>query len=924
MSALPTGTVTFLFTDLEGSTRLWQEHPEAMQPALARHDEIVRGAIESHGGFVVKTTGDGAHAAFATASDAVDAAVAAQLAIEAEAWTLPEPLRVRMGIHTGPAELRDGDYYGTAVNRAARIMSIAHGGQIVVSQASREVLGEVEVDLVDLGEHRLKDLGQRERIFQVVHGELRGDFPPLRSIDAFAGNLPLQATSFVGRDDDVRSIADALRTTRLLTVTGVGGVGKTRLAIQVAAELLPAFPDGAWLCELAAANDAEALVQVVAATLGVQPRAGASLEASIVEFLRTRAALVVLDNCEHLLDAAAELAEDVLAQCPDVRLLATSREGLAVAGEQVWPLRSLRMPKVASTDAAFASAAVQLFTERARAASPDFVLDERNATTVLEVCRRLDGIPLAIELAASRMGSMSPGEVADLLDERFRLLTGGRRNAVERHQTLRATVDWSYSLLGDTDRRVFDRLGVFSGTFDAAAAAAVVAGDGVEAWDVRDALAGLVGRSMLVAEPGEGGVTRYGMLETLRHYARERLDETGDADGWRRSHATYFERLAEELGLALKGPDEMAARARLVADLDNLRAGYTWALDSPDPADVELGVGILAGLAPYASVYLGSGIVLWGEPALPHLAATSPARRVSVLGVAAWARLTCRADPDGAAVLAREAVAHGIPPGTSAPVTSFTALSLVHMMRGEYGPAVDAAVACERALDAGETHPWDRSILLSVWSNHLTLVAGHDVEARAKADDALAIARGLRNPSALAFALFATALVTQGPEPEVALAAVEESIALTRSGAFDGAYGAALVIAAWLRASAGDLAGALLRSREAIEYSRRVGDLNNGAYALRDAVNALAVHDEQVAAAEILGAVEGGGLQAIVVQTRGAQTDRFEAGRRAVEAGLGADEFAAAWSQGAAMTVDDATTRAIAALDRILAREEGT
>ncbi|HXY94961.1 MAG TPA: adenylate/guanylate cyclase domain-containing protein, partial [Acidimicrobiia bacterium] len=466
MPELPTGTVTFLFTDLEGSTRLWQEHPEAMKPALARHDEILRDAIAACGGHVVKMTGDGAHAAFANASHAIDAARAAQSGLAAEEWGVTGPLRVRMGIHTGPAEVRDGDYYGTAVNKAARLMSVAHGGQIVVSLVTEELVRDDLEDgtsLLDLGEHRLRDLGRRERVFQLDHPDLTRDFPRLRSLDAFRTNLPLQTTSFVGREAELAELADALRSARLVTVTGVGGVGKTRVAIQAAAELLPAFPDGAWLCELAAASETDAMYQVVAATLGVQPRAGATLLSAVLDYLRAKELLLVLDNCEHLLDAAAALAEGLLRECPSVRVLATSREGLAVAGEQVWPLRSLAVDQAA-----------ELFGERAQSVAPGTAVDARDVA-VTEICKRLDCIPLAIELAAARVVALGPVDIAARLDERFRLLTGGRRTAVERHQTLRATVDWSFSMLEVREQTVFTRLGVFSGSFDVAAAEAVTA-----------------------------------------------------------------------------------------------------------------------------------------------------------------------------------------------------------------------------------------------------------------------------------------------------------------------------------------------------------------------------------------------------------------------------------------------------------------
>ncbi len=473
-AALPTGTVTFLFTDLEGSTRLWERHPEAMRTALARHDEILRDAVGQRSGVVVKTTGDGLHAAFAVAADAVAAAADAQQVLLDEAWALPEPLRVRMGLHTGRAEIRTGDYYGPAVNRAARVSAAAHGGQVVVSHATEELVRDdlpAGAALTDLGEHRLRDLARPERVYQVDAPGLRSDFPPLRSIDAYPTNLPLQLSSFVGREREIATIAKELYDARLVTLTGVGGVGKTRLSIQVAAEVLPHYRDGVWLCELAAATDPDSLAQVVASTLGVAQRPGLDLAASILEYLRGRELLVLLDNCEHLLDAAGRLGEGVLRECAGVRILATSREGLGVEGERVVALRSLGVPEQgAGSDAAAASEAVRLFLERAHAAQAEFELDAASVEAVGEICRRLDGIPLAIELAAARVVAMHPREIADHLDERFRLLTGGRRTAVERHHTLRATVDWSYSLLGPTEQAVFARLGVFAGSFDASAA----------------------------------------------------------------------------------------------------------------------------------------------------------------------------------------------------------------------------------------------------------------------------------------------------------------------------------------------------------------------------------------------------------------------------------------------------------------------
>jgi hypothetical protein len=391
-----------------------------------------------------------------------------------------------VGIHTGVAELRDGDYFGSAVNRAARLEGIAHGGQIVVSQATEALVRDGlddGVDLVDLGAHRLRDLSRAERVFQVVHPQLQREFPALRSLDAFPGSLPVQVTSFVGRDEDVARIAGMLDEVSLVTLIGTGGVGKTRLAVQVAAEVVPRFADGAWLCELAVVDDGDAMAQVVASALGCLQRQGLSLRDSIVEYVKVRELLLVLDNCEHLLEDAGALADAVLRRCPKVTILATSREGLDVAGERVVRVRSLDAPDVSATgDDVAASPAVRLFRDRAADTGADTTWDAVQCAAVGEICRRVDGIPLAIELAAARTASMSPADVASHLDERFRLLTGKRRGRVERHQTLRATVEWSYQLLDDNERAVFDRLGVFAGSFEAPAAVAVAGGDDLDTW----------------------------------------------------------------------------------------------------------------------------------------------------------------------------------------------------------------------------------------------------------------------------------------------------------------------------------------------------------------------------------------------------------------------------------------------------------
>jgi predicted ATPase/class 3 adenylate cyclase len=919
MSGLPTGTVTFLFTDLEGSTRLWEEHPDDMRVALARHDEILRKTVETHDGTIVKTTGDGLHAAFATADHALGAAVDAQLSLTSEVWPLPEPLRVRMGIHTGAAEERDGDYYGPAVNRAARVAAAAHGGQILVSHATEE-LGRDSLPpgavLVDLGEHRLRDLARAERVFQLSAPRLRGDFPPPRSVDAFPGNLPVQLSSFIGRDADVAAIATVLRDARLVTLTGVGGVGKTRLATQVAAELLPYYPDGAWLCELAPATDSDALDQVIVAALGVTPREGVTLNGSILEYLANKELLIVLDNCEHLLDAAGALADAILRACAKVRIVATSREGLGVEGEHLRVVRSL---PIAERDAAVGAIAAtdttRLFLDRAQAAQGDLAYDDAALRDVADICRRLDGIPLAIELAAARVVGMAPAEIATRLDERFRLLTGGRRTAVERHHTLRATVDWSYSLLGHPERLVFDRLGAFSGSFDTSAAEVVASDDELESWDVVDALSDLAAKSMIVREP-RSDTTRFTLLETLRQYARERLDERDDPDVIRRLHAKHYVEVAGEIARGLRGAGELAARRRLADDLDNLRAAVTWALDSAAPDDRALGLRIIAHLALETNNDRTVGVGPWAIRAGDVARGADPAIECAVLAAAAE-DLRGRGEFDAAHDLAREALTD-LTLDSDGPVLAYLALSSVVATRGHPRAAMDEVLVAKSTIEASTGRTFRTAllaILASVWAGF----AGELTQAESLAAEALATARGLDNPSLLASGLFARANALHRVDPEEALRDYEESAALTRSGASDGAFAGALGFVALLYHRRGDSATALDRVIECTEWTWELGDQSQVQNGLASGAVILLDLGECQLAATLL----GGGTHTSIATNDIAENDprwNLVDVRTRLRAELGDAAYDNAWSRGAEMPTEPFVAYAIAEMRRVRQR----
>ncbi|MGH8946795.1 MAG: adenylate/guanylate cyclase domain-containing protein [Acidimicrobiia bacterium] len=582
------GAVTFLFTDIEGSTRLWDRHPEAMRQALAAHDELVRKGVESQGGRIFKHTGDGVAAAFASAADALKASVEIQRRMTETAHPDIGVLTLRMAVHTGEAEERDGDYFGPPLNRTARLLSVAHGGQILVGHVTEQLavgsLGE-GVSLADLGEHRLQDLARVERIFQLKVAGLAGDFPPLRTPDIVPNNLPTLATSFVGRAQELAEVEKLIRGARLVTVTGVGGAGKTRLALQVAAELGNEFRGGIWLIELASITDPELIDAGAGDALGVGQQSGRSIREAIIDYLAEQEALLIVDNCEHLIHGAAEFIAEVMARAPGCRVIATSRELLGVGGEVAYGLRSLELPRRDESPPLSELArydAVKLFLERAQAGLPNFRLTTQAAPAVTEICRRLDGMPLALELAAARLRSFSPQQIADHLDQRFRLLTGGSRTALPRQQTLSAAIDWSYRLLTEPERLLFDRLSVFHGGCTLDVVSEVCTDDHLDAFTVLELLPSLVDKS-LVAVDTEGTEARYRLLETLRQFARDRLDETGTADEFRRRHARFFRDLAIEAGQHIRGPDETSWWARIDTELDNLRQAMTWAMEAGEP-----------------------------------------------------------------------------------------------------------------------------------------------------------------------------------------------------------------------------------------------------------------------------------------------------------------------------------------------------
>ena len=741
--------VTFLFTDIEGSTRRWETDPDAMRTALEAHNQVLREAVDANDGNVFNYTGDGMCAVFASPRSAVDAAVDAQRALE---------LPVRMGIATGEAELRGDDYFGTVLNRTARVMAAGHGGQVLLDGATAGLLSGLE--LISLGPRRLRDIAKPVDMFQVQAAGLRTDFPPLKTVDPSLGNLRPQTTSFVGRESELAELETALKAHRLVTLTGVGGVGKTRLALEVAGRLADNFLDGVWVIELAAVGDPAAVPDAVAALLGVTQQPGKSMADSVAAALEGRTRLLVFDNCEHVLDAAADTIESILAHSATVTILATSREGLRVADEQLWPVPSLDVRTGSD------SAAATLFFDRAQAVSPgvSFAAPDE-ASAIVEICRRLDGIPLAIELAASRMVSMTGTDLRDRLDDRFRLLVGSRRG-LERHQTLRHAVQWSYDLLDGAEQVLLARCSVFAGGFDLEGACAVDGcDDDLATLNLLDAL---VRKSLLVVDRSSGRA-RYSMLETIRQFAEEQLVDSGEADTARDAHARYFAGREADVLALWDSPRQREAYGWFTLELANLRTAFRWAADHDD-------LDTAATIATYTA-FLGTLVeqyepLSWAEELIEPARAVDHRRLVVLYVTVTQIYLIGRVDDarmysERAQNLIGNSHFDNFPFGYGAYHGSpYIAI----------GNPEGWADACRIQLEHDDdSHGYTRVCLAMALA-----LAGAEMEALAVFDGVVAVAETTQNPHSLSTALLAKGLVYRYTEPATALEALQRSLTIAQ------------------------------------------------------------------------------------------------------------------------------------------------
>ena len=750
----PTGTVTFLFTDIEGSTRLWESAPDAMRGALARHDELLKATMEAHGGYLFATGGDGFATAFARAGDAVGAAVASQARLAAEGWPEGASIRVRMGLHTGEVEERGGDYFGPAVNRAARIMAAGHGGQVLASATTAALVGTQ--GLTDLGEHSLPGLDSPEHLYQVG----TDTFPPLRSLGAVPSNLPAERSAFVGRERELALVAGLVRSSRLVTLTGVGGVGKTRLAVRTADGLAGEFPGGVWLVELAPLSDPRLVASAVAAALGVSVAGGLDASEAVCRFLTQRRALIVLDNCEHVIEDAAALVDRLLAAAPRTRVLATSREAMDLDGESAWRVPSLSID----------SDAMALFTERASEALPGFTLaDPVVHDAALAVCRRLDGIPLAIELAAARARVLSVDQISVHLDERFRLLTRGGRTAGARHQTLQGTIDWSYELLEPAERAVFDALGVFAGEFDLPSVAAVAELDEFAALDLVEQL---VAKSMVEADPWRN---RYRLLETLRQYAWDRLVASGHLVDARDAHAAFYSALAGEQGRRMgEGGHQLEALDRLEADYDNLRAALAWLIEQGRAEEASRLVRRLSALFNIRHPSEGYG---WFQQVVRRAEELPVTQRARLLADTAWAAMNA-GDSEGESSYAQASVDLS---GEEAPAVAYW---LLGNAAGAVNDFAGAARWYRHAMArANATRDLSTEVTATALLVNMHAEMGDEQAVRELIPEAIGLAGRLGNPTllAVAYQCAAASLARVGSPPE-AVEMFERGLAHADSG----------------------------------------------------------------------------------------------------------------------------------------------
>jgi predicted ATPase/class 3 adenylate cyclase/Tfp pilus assembly protein PilF len=909
---LPTGTVTFLFTDIEGSTRLLQHLGDDYSAVLAEHHRLLRAAFQQWGGHEIDTAGDSFFVVFPRADDAVRATLAAQQALLTHPWPPGAPVRVRMGLHTGEPTVTSTGYVGMDLHRGARIAAAGHGGQILLSQTTHDLVQDElpeGASLLDLGSHRLKDLQRPEQLYQLLHPDLLARFPPLKSLDSLPNNLPSQLTTFIGREREMGDVEALLKTTRLLTLTGPGGCGKTRLSLQVAAHVLDDYPDGVWLVELASLADPALVVQEITSALGVREEPGRPLFTTLTDYLKSRSLLLVLDNCEHLATACAQTAAALLRACPNLRILASSRERLDVPGETLWRVPSLslpdprRLPRQRGQLVASLSRyeAVRLFVDRSTSILPSFAVTEQNALAVAQVCRRLDGIPLAIELAAARVKVLSVEQITARLDDRFKLLTGGSRTLLPRQQTLRALIDWSYDLLSEAERLLMRRLTVFAGGWTLEAAEAVCAGEGMEEYEVLDLLSQLVDKSLVLVDDHERE-PRYQLLETIREYGREHLCGSGEETVLRERHRDWYLQLAEGSELELPGPGQAERLNRLETEHDNLRTALGWCVER---GDTEAGLRLGAALGPFWSV---RGYLTEGRNRLAELLALPGAEARTAVRLKALHRAGLLAHRQGEVEAARSLFKEsleiarelGDSAGIAAAVSSLGRLALTQ------GVYAEAQILFEESLALSRESGDKRGIAAAL--NELGRLAqsqGDDVSARSLFQQSLTIRRELGDQWGIAVLLNNLGWVSQNHDAlEAARSFYEESLAIWRDLGDNRNLAISLLNLALVAQQQNDHEQAALRYEESLVLFRELGDRFGIAACLKELGGLAIAQTRPERAARLYGAAHV--LREMIgVPLPPADAAEYERCLAATRDQLGQDAFTAAWAEGCAMSLEE-------------------
>ena len=920
MASPPTGTLTFLFTDIEGSTKLWERDAQAMQVALARHDEILRSAIDERGGYVFKTVGDAFCAVFLTAPDALEAALEIQRRFLSSEWEQSEPLRVRMALHTGAAEERDADYFGPPVNRVARLLSTAHGSQVLLSLPTQELVRDqlpAGTGLRDLGEHRLKDLFRPERLFQLLAPELPVEFPPLRTLDTYRNNLPLQPTPLIGREKEVSEVCQRLLRpeVRLLTLTGAGGTGKTRLGLQAAAELTQDFDDGVFFVSLAAIRDPQLLVPAMAGTLGVKEAGGQPLLENLEYYLHEMRMLLVLDNFEQILEAAPMVTE-LLSSAPNLKVLATSRIPLRLYGEHEYAVPPLALPdpkRPPSVERLTQYEAVRLFVERAQAAKAEFSVTNESAPAVAEICYRLDGLPLAIELAAARIKVLSPQKMLERLSNRLKLLTGGARDLPERQRTLRSTIEWSYGLLEEGEKVLFARLSVFAGGRTLEAIEAICDAEGELPVDVLDGLSSLVDKSLLKQEEGVGGEPRFVMLETIHEYAREKLQGSGEAEEVRRLHAQYFLALAEEAEPAVEGPQQPAWVERLEEEHDNIRTALSWSLGQGQDAELTLRIGAALGEFWNLRGYYGEGR-RWLEEALAKSSPAPTAARARALQRVSWLAFM-QGDLDRAEEASEEGLGvEGVElfrtgGGDSTAAELQMVLGLVVGARGELERETELLEECLKlSQEAGSL----RGMALSLFCLGAAWRARGDFErATQLLEEALTMFRETGDQGLIASVLthLGFTFLFQG-DLERATATSEEAAAMFREQKHLSYLSEALDSLGWVALLRGDSERARVLYAESLGLKREVGDKLVTPGPLEGLACVAEARGEAERAARLFGASEA--LREVMgTPPEPGDSALQEPYLSAARSQLDETSWQEVWAEGRAMTLDEAISYAL-------------